>query len=405
MKIITTTPNYLVQKTFGIDQSNWDAPEHLAIGQISMDRLFRTVALEAGSSAAEFAVGSKALDVEGLAFEDPFRPEFSISGEQFLNRRLFNDALLVMHKGQVVHESYRNGMRPNDRHVIHSCTKSLCGMIVSMAVDEGLLDPGAPISKYVSAFEGRAEWQGVTLQHVSDMQAGIEYSEDYADPEAHYWRYARAAGYYPPLPGEEAVGAKAWVIANLNKRARAPGSAFSYNSCLANVLGMALEHVYERGLAEIFEEKLYGRVGAESDAHFNTDPQGFPIVEGQMNLTLQDFARCAYPIANGGKSLTGEQLLTPGFIDGISMLDAPARQAYQALEPDTVFPTGQYKDQFWGLDTDQRQFAMLGIHGQFAWFDLNKDLMIVGLGSYPQQDGDGMMMALKSLWTTIANAT
>ena len=44
---------------------------------------------------------------------------------------------------------------------------------------------------------------------------------------------------------------------------------------------------------------------------------------------------------------------------------------------------------------------MLGIHGQFAWFDLSLNLMIVGMGSYPVQDGALMMKSLDTLWQGI----
>jgi CubicO group peptidase (beta-lactamase class C family) len=308
-----------------------------------------------------------------------------------------------MHRGEVIHESYRNGMTATDRHVIHSCTKSLCAMLVAIAVEEGKLDLAQDISVYVEDLQQREEWQGVTLQHVLDMCAGIEYSEDYTNPEAHYWQYARAAGYYPPLAGESAIGAKAWVIANLNKRSHSPGSTFVYNSCLTIVIGMALEKVYQRSLADLFESMLYRRIGAESEAWFNTDPQGFPIVEGQLNLCLRDFARWAALMINNGKNLDGEQLLPKGFVEQLVTVDTHAQRAFQAGERDRLFPQGQYKNQFWVLNPGQQQFSMIGIHGQFAWFDLQRELMLVGVGSFPQPDGELMMRALNTLWLGVSS--
>lgn len=75
----------------------------------------------------------KQLDVERFHMPAPLWPEKMITGEQFLKRRLFNDGLLVMHKGAVLHESYRNGLTTDDRHVLYSCTKSLCAMLVAMS--------------------------------------------------------------------------------------------------------------------------------------------------------------------------------------------------------------------------------------------------------------------------------
>jgi hypothetical protein len=42
------------------------------------------------------------------------------------------------------------------------------------------------------------------------------------------------------------------------------------------------------------------------------------------------------------------------------------------------------------------------IHGQFAWYDLQRELMMVGVGSFPQQDGELMMRSLDTLWQGVA---
>jgi len=404
MKIITNQPSYIISEELSIGQHNWDLPQHLALGQLSMEKLFKTVAIESNSPVSPLLLGEKLLDIEQLQFNDPLMLDRKISGEQLLNRRIYNDALLVMHQGKVVHESYRNGMIAADRHVIHSCTKSLCAMQIAIAIDQGLLNADALLTSYLPEFSQHQAWQGVTLQHVLDMQAGIEYSEDYTDPNAHYWSYARAAGYYPPKEGEEAIGAKAWAIKHLHTRIHTPGTVFVYNSCLANVLGMVLESVYQQELGQIFEQLLYQQVGAETSAYFNTDPQGFPITEGQFNVTLQDFARITRLMANQGKNHLGQQVIPASFINDLVTPNAKYKQSYQAAIPDSVFPNGQYKNQFWLLNPEQQQFTMLGIHGQFAWFDLSRDLMIVGMGSYPVQDGELMMKSLDTLWQGIAQS-
>jgi len=404
VKVVTKNPSALIDEALNIGQHNWDAPDHLALGQLSMQQLFPTLAIEAPAQSMPLPRAENSLNIDTLNFADPLRAGHAISGEQLLNRRLFNDALLVMHKQKVVHESYRNGMQAGDRHVIHSCTKSLCSMLVAMAIDEGKLDPARQVRSYLNSFATINAWQGVTVQHAWDMQAGIAYSEDYQDPDADYWSYARAAGYYPPRSGEQAIGVKAWVYNNLNRRHCEPGTRFVYNSTLTNVLGLILEEVYETPLAELFEQKLYQKVGCEQAGFFNTDPQGFPITEGQLNLHLQDFARCAYPMLNQGRNLADQRILPAGFIDDVVTPSSQAQQAYQADSTDSQFIQGQYKQQFWVLEPAQQRFCMLGIHGQFAWYDLRRELMIVGLGSYPKQDGPLMMKTLQTLWEGIAAA-
>lgn len=400
VKQVTDKPSYIIDQALNIDQSNWDHPDHLAIGQRKMENLFPTVAIQI-DEISPLPFGEQ-LNTDNLNFQDPLDRSNTLGFDDFLNRRLYNDALLVMHKGRVVHESYRNGMQQDDRHVIHSCTKSLCSMIAAMAVEEGKLNSNNLVSQYIPEFKSVSAWDEVTVQHVWDMQAGIEYSEDYTQPDADYWSYARAAGYYPPLKGEKAIGARAWAIDNLNRQNYPPGTAFVYNSTLTNVLGMVLENIYGENLAQLFESKLYQPCGAEKDGYFNTDSQGFPITEGQFNITLRDFARLAYPIINNGKTLDNKDLLPSWFIEQTIAESNQDKLIYQAHVKDPVFTSGQYKNKFWVLEPEERRFTMLGIHGQFAWFDLEKDLMVVGMGSYPKQDGPLMMTTLKTLWHTIA---
>ena len=385
---------------FGIGQVNWDQAECLALSQTEMHRLFPTIALGSEQPCHFLPPSESALNLDSLSWSDPLRPSRFIDTDTFLNRRLFNDGLIILQGDQCLHESYRNGFTAKDRHVIHSCTKSFCSFLIAQAVEEGKLDPSAPIRRYVPELQSLDAWEGVTLEHVWDMQAGILYSEDYSDPDAHYWSYARAAGYYP-AEEDQAIGIRAWVKRYLTERQYAPGTAFVYNSTLTNILGMALETVYGQPLADLFEQRLYRHCGAEQDALFNTDKDGFPIVEGQLNLTLKDFAKLAYPLINKGKSLSGVELVPSSFIEGLVKVDQRQQAIYQAHEVDAVFSKGQYQKQFWVLESEAQCFTMLGIHGQFAWCDLQHQILIVGVSSYPRQDGRLMMATLKQLWHTL----
>jgi hypothetical protein len=122
MKTITHDPSYVIDESLNVGQHNWDQPHHLALGQMNMHMLFKTIEIGEETGASKLKQSRKPLDISAIEFDDPLIVERKISGEQLLNRRIYNDALLVMHKGELLHESYRNGMKSTDRHVIHSCT-------------------------------------------------------------------------------------------------------------------------------------------------------------------------------------------------------------------------------------------------------------------------------------------
>jgi hypothetical protein len=53
------------------------------------------------------------------------------------------------------------------------------------------------------------------------------------------------------------------------------------------------------------------------------------------------------------------------------------------------------------MNEECTQMAMLGIHGQFAMLDVERELLVVGYGSYPDQVGEVLMTAMLSLWSAL----
>ena len=242
----------------------------------------------------------------------------------------------------------------------------------------------------------------MTLQHVLDMCPGLQYVEAYEDRTSDYYSYARAVGYYP-APANEAIGARRWLVEKMTQRVADPGSRFNYASPLTNALMMAAEHAYQEPILPLLERQLFRRIGAESVGWFNTDALGFPIAEGQLSLTLRDFARWAGVMINRGRNLSGEAVVPEWFIAETCAHNAAAHRAFNSVERSVRFPNGHYRNQFWVIEP-QRQFAMLGIHGQFAWFDLEHDLMVIGYGSFPVPTSPLLTLAQQQLWRRIGEA-
>ncbi|WP_188859700.1 serine hydrolase domain-containing protein [Marinobacterium nitratireducens] len=401
---MTNAPvNGVIDESLGICNANWDHPSHLAYSQLHMDRMMPTVHLEPGTQSIPLQRAARPLALDKIAFTDPLGGR-AISTEQFLDRRLYNDALLVFHRGEVVHESYRNGMSADDHHVQHSTTKSLVAMLVGIAMDEGVMSAEAPIANYIPELGDYPEWAEVRLQHVLDMALDSPYAEHYDDPDCGYFDYARAVGYYPAAEGRTPAGARAWLTSLRMRPRGTPGSRFNYTSPLTNALMIAVGEAYGESVLSLLESRIYQRIGAVSPGWFNTDHLGVPIAEGQFSLRLEDFARWASLMINNGRNLAGDQVVPPGFVEDTLAPRESSRQAFARSEYGEVLPGAQYRNQFWVTHPEARQCAMLGIHGQFAWFDLNRELMICGYGSYPVQVDPLMTDCLQQLWLNVASA-
>ena len=385
----------------GYDDCTWDKPWNLPRGQLTCSERMPTAALEPGR-AIPWTVGPP-LALGGLVAEDPLTGrQFSLEG--LLQDRMRADGLLVVHRGRLIAEWYGNGMTDHDLHVVHSCSKTLTSMAIGIAISEQKLDPTQLMSTYVNELASMPAWNDVTLQNVLDMATGIATDEHYEDPTSMYWRYADAVGYYGFTSAEQAIGCLAFVSTELTTRACASGEVFNYASYLTNLLPIALERAYGIPACEFYETRIYQHIGAESQALINVDSLGAPIVEGQVNLTLRDFARWAYLLVNDGKSLDGTAVIPREWQVEAFRTSAARRRAFERSDYADAMPGGEYHNQAWLLNSKESILAMLGIHGQYAYIDLPRELMIVGLSSFPDQANPLMIATLQEIWTRITDA-
>lgn len=397
-----TSPDRVINAELGIDWSNWDAPSSLPYSQRAMTAFWPTAIL-APPEAALPLPASGSLDLDHLQVPEP-GSDRRMSAAQLLDWRICNDALLIMHNGRMVHESYRNGMCEEDHHVNHSTTKSLTTLLLGMAIAEGRVDPAAPITEYLRELADLPAWRRCSVQQALDMRAGLRYEEHYEDPNSVCWSYFRATGYYPPRV-DTLPGYAAWVRACMAEPDGEAGERFVYASPITNALGLVAAKAYGSSVPELLERRIYRRIGAEADAWLNLDPSGVAVTEGQLSLRLRDFARWAHLFVDEGRNLAGEQVVPREFLVDVIKPRAELREAWQRGDYADLFPEGQYRNQTYVLDRDCSQLAMLGIHGQFAFIDLPARLLMVGYSSYPTQVDTVLVTALLSLWGRVRQGT
>ena len=103
------------------------------------------------------------------------------------------DAFLVMKDGKIVTERYFNGMKPEDRHLLMSVSKSVLGTLAGIIIDQGRLDPNALVTSYIPELEGSA-YEGATVRNLLDMTVGMEFDEDYSSKTSDLYRLDESAG-------------------------------------------------------------------------------------------------------------------------------------------------------------------------------------------------------------------
>ena len=383
------------------DDTTWDSPWNQYRGQISSAERMPSYVLEPGIPAIQLQ-RRDGFDTDSITFTDNLTGR-TIGFTDFLQRRIFSDGLLISFRGDVVYERYFNGMLDSDAHLCHSCTKTLTTMQIGIAICEGTLDPQTMVRDIVTELAQIPAWEFVTVQHVLDMATGIRSDEHYEDPDSMYYDYAAAVGYWGA--NQSALsGALDFVKRTLVETECMPGTKFNYASYNTNLLPLILERITGRPAAELYESRIFHKIGAEYPAILNADAKGLPIVEGHLNLTLRDFHRWAYLIHNGGKNVAGDQVIPAEWVSETLTSSPSRRSAFRASEYEGAFPGAEYHNQLWVLDPERGISVMLGIYGQFFYSDRTNDVTIAGFSSYPDLAPLMLTANMTELWATITAA-
>ena len=373
----------VINPEFGVDASNWDVAPFNAFTFTQTDKIFPTLLISPGDRPpAALRYAEKQLELNLLTVIDPATGQ-TIWADELLNDRIRNDGLILIHKGFVIHESYRNGMQPDDRHIAMSASKSFIGMLTQIAVQKGFLDVDDLAAKYVPEIRGKDAWSDVTVRHVLDMRDGMKFVEDYEDPESDVRRQDRAIGWRKRRDGDP-HGLHDFVRKNLNEKAYPAGRVFNYASIQTDILGMVIEGATGKPLESFFEEELWSKLGAEFPAGMGTDGYGQPIVQGTISMTLPDFARAALLVLDKGRNYEGEQIVSEAFFDDLIAPNDELSRAFSYYDP--AASNAHYRSQFWVNDAVSKQFLMNGVHGQMAFFDYRRDFAMICFGSYPVAD-------------------
>jgi CubicO group peptidase (beta-lactamase class C family) len=289
----------------------------------------------------------------------------------------FTDGIVVLHHGKIVSEKFSGCLTPTNRHAAMSMTKSFVGLLGEMLIAESQLDENKLVRDYIPELTESA-FGDATVRQVLDMTTGLDYSEDYADPDAGVWQHA-AAGNPLPKP-EDYTGARTYFefLQTVQKQGE-HGRSFGYKTINTDVLGWLISRVTGQSLTEVLSAKIWSKIGAEQDAFFNVDSIGTPFAGGGLNAGLHDMARFGQMILDGGK--VGEQQIVPeAVITNIRKggdRDAFADAGYSLLEG------WSYRSMWWITHNEHGAFMARGVHGQSLYIDPQADMVIARFASHP----------------------
>jgi len=80
----------------------------------------------------------------------------------------YTDGFLVLQHGQILAESYRNGLTQDEPHLVMSVSKSIMGTLAGILAGRGELDPAKLVTEYVPEMKGTV-YEGATVRNLLDM--------------------------------------------------------------------------------------------------------------------------------------------------------------------------------------------------------------------------------------------
>ena len=283
-------------------------------------------------------------------------------------------SLLVVHRGEIVHERYAPGVDMMTRTRTWSTAKSIASTLIGMLVEEGKLKLDEPLG-YDFFPEAAAPDQDprseITLRHVLNMSSGLE-SIDNGGRE-----YAIGSGLSYWAGASSVVGARSRAVI------REPGTNWDYENydTLLGVYAMKRALGSEKTYREFPRRRLLDRIGMRNTL-VSTDRFGDFILSSQVYTNARDLARFGLLYLQGGV-WNGERLVAEDWIDFVR---TPA--------PATAETGNFYGGQFWLVpdgrtDVPKSAYSTSGNRGQYVVIVPSHDLVIVRRGlDYGRQGFD-----------------
>ena len=283
----------------------------------------------------------------------------------FVDEKAYNGtpfALVVLHRGEVVAERYREGIDRSTRLLSWSMGKSFTNALVGIMVGDSLVDVNAPMDIPEWSADARKD---ITLKDLMQMQSGLEWNENYgnrSDVNLMLHREVDMGKYALSKPLEHE-----------------PGTFWYYSSGSTNIVMRYLRGKFgsDTEFLQYMRERLFRPLGIANPC-FEPDMSGTPVGSSYLYVTARDYARFGQMYLDDG-CIQGKRILPEGWVD-FTVTPASASE-------------GRYGAYFWlntghkeCADVPEDMFSCRGHDGQQIFIIPSKELVVVILGYSPKPD-------------------
>ena len=244
---------------------------------------------------------------------------------------LRTDGIMLLKDGHLIAESYQWGMDAQSIHLVASVTKSVVGIMVGIAVDQGHTTLTDIVSDAFPELKDQTTWHNeppITLHHALSMTSGAKFG----DLETQTMLSA-------PCVQEVILSAT---------RLQNPGERFRYDNGLSTLLALFLERKTGMTFEKFAEKYFFGALGITRYrwSHLrqpSIDGSQMVLTSGGLFLTVPDMAKIGQLMLDRGV-FNGKRVLSESFI----------KLATTQHTPLGFFPYGYH----WHLNAGMRHFGM-----------------------------------------------
>lgn len=270
-------------------------------------------------------------------------------------------SFLIIRNDSILYETYRGGWNDTLTSNLFSATKSIVGLLVGIAIDEGKIGSvDDEVVKYIPEYN-RGRQKDITIRNLLTMSAGMDWDEAYASLLS-----VTTHGYY----GNDLYN----LIMSLDI-VDTPGVQYSYRSGETQLLSFVVEAATGETISRYAEKRLWQPMMAGQDAFWLLDKKdGDEKSFCCFHTTARDAARFGRLMLNKG-NWNGRQLVSKEYIEEAM---TPASYLKDQWGKD---PLSYYGFQTWIMDYKGEKCPYFrGMLGQYIIAIPSKNAIVVRLG-------------------------